>query len=252
VVRAGPWVSQKDLHKLQTELSGRVDEALGCHRMWPRRAKSHPRLVIAGGRISDALAEEADAADAELVVMGRKGHRLLKKLLLGATTEQLARPGRYSILVTGSAAVRRYAHPLVAVDFSEASQWAVDCAQRLAPKASHLSVVHSYDRSYAMVMRAGAAATSRSNAMDRKQRSFALEAMEQFVARTRAGLPLQPLVVGGDARIALNNVAQKQGSDVLVLGAHGEGEHVGLGSVADAMIRVADIDVCIAARPPVL
>jgi len=249
VVKEGPLVSRAEVRGIRDELHQRIEELITSHAKWPRGAKAFAQVVPSHERVWTVLDQEARDGNVELVVMGRKGHRLLKKLLLGASTERLARTGRHSILVTAASTSRSYQRPLVAVDFSPVSQFALEYALRLAPAAKSVDLVHAYDRSWSFVMRAGGARVDRITAYDHQMRVLAEQKMASFVESLQFARKLSPLVLGGDPRVCLTDVAQKHRTDVIVLGAHGEKEHQGLGSVADALIRVAECDVCIAAPP---
>ena len=70
------------------------------------------------GGVADEVTREADAMDADLVVLGARGKDFLRRLLLGSTAERLLRKSTRPMLVVKQRAREPYRRALVAVDFS--------------------------------------------------------------------------------------------------------------------------------------
>lgn len=71
-----------------------------CLRQGPRQLDfAADQIVIRSGRVSDAIAREARAVNAALVVMGSRGHSAVTKLLLGSTCDAVLRNATTPVLV---------------------------------------------------------------------------------------------------------------------------------------------------------
>lgn len=88
------------------EMEGRVNPDIDAAEVAAQNAVS--KLQAAGidagadileGHACEALLRAAEAHDADLIVVGRRGHSLLGEVLLGSTSECVVRRGRVPILV---------------------------------------------------------------------------------------------------------------------------------------------------------
>jgi nucleotide-binding universal stress UspA family protein len=210
------------------------------------------RVVSTEGRVADALCAEAADLQAQLVVLGRAGRNLLRGLLLGSTTEKLARADDRSLLVVhpDGEAGAPYHKVLLGTDFSPESDGAVDLCVTLAPQARQVDVLHVYDRSYALVLRASAAGVDRVAAYDAERRTEAEQAMARFLARhARPGIEWMPHLIGGDPLPDVRDLAARLGAQLVVVGRRGSSGHARLGATAEGLLRVAPTDLALAGRP---
>ncbi len=218
----------------------------------PKRLSS--RVVSTDGKPADVLRAEAAEVQAQLVVMGRTGGNFLRGLVLGSTAEKLARTDERALVVVhpdGSSG-KPYKRPLVAVDFSDEADRAVELVAALAPEAKSVDVLHVYDRSYALVLRATATGVDRVAQYDEQQREGAERHMQEFLAAHRALRPhlkLVPCVVGGDPRPDIRDQALRLKSDLLVLGRRGESGNTPIGTTVEGLLRIAPCDLALTGRP---
>ena len=111
------------------------------------RLDSH--LVVAEGRVHEAIVGQAADRQASLLVIGTHGRTGFNRLLLGSVTEKVIRTAACPVLTVPPAAREPRATPplfqriLCAVDQSEAARAALRVALALAePAAAHLTVLH--------------------------------------------------------------------------------------------------------------
>jgi nucleotide-binding universal stress UspA family protein len=167
---------------------------------------------------------------AELIVVGRGDKR--RGSLIGSTAERVVRGASSAVLVVANHPSAPYRRPLVAVDLSPTCQRAVAMALRLIDATvTTIDVVHARHK-------------------DQSEAELR-EAILAFLAQVGgAHFTWKVVIREGDPRQIILDEAARQRSDLLVLGTLGRGAiaQLLLGSVAEAVVRVADCDVLVA-RP---
>jgi nucleotide-binding universal stress UspA family protein len=173
---------------------------------------------------------------AELIVVGRHGHRRFADALIGSTAERVFRKGDLPTLIVGAVAEAPYKRPMVAVDLSDTSRRALELALRmLDPATETVEVVHAWDAR---------------SAGDPAERDGS--AVAAFLGRFEdAGVRWSVTAREGDPRTVILDEARRKHADLLVLGTHGHGAamHLLVGSVAEAVVRGAPCDVLVARTP---
>ena len=189
---------------------------------------------------------------ADLVVLGRHGHRTFRELLLGSTAERVVRKGDTSVLVVDSKPAGAYVRPLVAIDLSGASRAVVDLALRVAdPGVRSIGVVHAYETAPESTLRRTAQAPRDIKRYQRTTRQRVHGAVAALLdGFLEAEVRPKIVVRRGDARRVILDVAAQSRPDLLAVGTHGRTgvAYVLLGSVAAAIVRATPCDVLVA-RP---
>jgi nucleotide-binding universal stress UspA family protein len=181
------------------------------------------------GTPATAIVQRAHDEDADLVVLGRHGHRTFAEALLGSTSARVLHGGTTPALIVNQDAHAGYRRALVAADLSGTSQSATALALRLLEVDPEVRVLHADD----------GRAHDVTTAM--------LELLEPFGS---AAVAWDVVDRRGDARAVILAEAAAWKPDLLVLGTHGHQAVVAhlLGSVAEAVVRAARCDVLLA-RP---
>lgn len=225
--------ARDELRELGAELLGRLGVDAELH--------------LGSGAVTGEIASEADALDADLLVLGARGASLVADLLLGSTTERVLRQTGRPLLVVRRAADQAYRRVLVPVDFSARSRRTIEIARHLAPQAE-LVLLHAFEVPFEGRLRhAGVGEAELAGLRDNARR----EAGAQMAALVAAvGLPadaVQPLVLHGDASVHILDQAQLQGSELIVIGKRGQGpfEELLLGSVTKHILTQARSDVLV-------
>jgi nucleotide-binding universal stress UspA family protein len=212
-----------------------------------------------GGAVTDRLLREgrvldeivAEAAGADLLVLGPRGLNPLRDFVLGSTAERLARKIECPMLVVKQDPEVPYQNVLVPVDFSECSAPALRFASELAPGVA-LHAFHAFDCSLEGRLRSAGVTDERIADYRQEQRREAEARMQEL---TRELPDVSTMVHPGDARVLINDRAAAIQSTLIVMGKQSRSwlsEYV-LGSVTRLVLERASCDVVVvpnAHRPP--
>lgn len=208
------------------------------------------RTVCRAGHVLEEIDQEAQACNAEVVVLGARGEGFLRRLAMGTTSERLLRRATRPLLVVRQTPHERYRRVLVGVDLSPWSLHAVQAAMRLAPHA-RLMLLQSWEVPFEGKLRyAGVDAVAVEN-YRRKAREDAthqLHALAQAAGLKRGSW--DPIILEGDASQRLLEQEQERDADLVVLGKHGRSatEDLLLGSVTKHVLAEGSADVLVSTR----
>jgi nucleotide-binding universal stress UspA family protein len=200
--------------------------------------------VAEGNVVAEILAE---AASADMIVMGTHGRSGFEHLVLGSVTEKVLRKAACPLLTIprdasgATGAVPRLFHRIVAaVDFSDVSMRALAHAVSLAEEAdAHLTVMHviHVPEQIALWLERGDAVSP-----IREMTAAAERRLKSAVADTiRAYCHVADRVEVGEPYREILRLADEQRADLIVLGAHGQGvvERMFVGSTTQQVVRHA-------------
>jgi nucleotide-binding universal stress UspA family protein len=206
---------------------------------------------VVPGDAFDGIIRAAHELDADLVVIGAHRRRMLADIFVGTTAERAIRRGSRPVLMANARASDAYRHMLVAVDFSECSADALHAVQRLALDVAQVTVAHALPA----VPQGSPGLASVSAAQYEAQIGGAARGAESELAAflARAGFePDRAIVVSAteSAAGAVVRAARETHADLIVLGTRSRSglPRLLLGSVAEEVLRLADVDVL--AVPP--
>jgi nucleotide-binding universal stress UspA family protein len=210
------------------------------------------RTCVASGSPLSVIAAEADAMDADVVVLGARGESFLRHAMLGSTAARLLRKSaRRPVLVVKQPPHEDYRSVLVAVDFSPVSLEAIRTARRLAP-AADIVLLHAFELPYEgkltfagveeQVIRQYVTAASET----RRKRLHDLAAVaglapKDYSARVLHGDPAQQIIA----------MEQEADCDLIIVGKHGShiAEELLLGSVTKHVLAESQGDVLVMCDP---
>ena len=176
------------------------------------------------GRPHVEIAEEAEALDAGLVVVGGYGAHLVRELFLGATAEKVLRKSRRPVLVVKQEPLSPYQRLLVPVDFSPCSARALDWAQAVAGGAE-LTVAHVYEAPYESTLRYASVEDKVLEGYQAAARQQAQDAMHVFLEpRRAAGTDFLQRMLHGHPAAGIRDLAEEMRPDLIVMGKHGQTE----------------------------
>lgn len=175
-------------------------------------------------RQGDPVTEILNAStvvESDLIVMGTHGRTGLQRLLLGSVTERVIGRSSAPVLVVPSGVMRatkgvaRLATVACAVDFSEASGRAVDCAASIAAaSAARLVLVHALEWSEETETLPGSSRSSLPSSED-----DAIASMNDLLTDEMRRRCRPELVVGyGPAADQLQRLVHESDVDLVVLG----------------------------------
>jgi nucleotide-binding universal stress UspA family protein len=208
-------------------------------------------VALLDGPVADALGEHACSSGVDLIVMSTHGRGALGRIWLGSVAAALIRQAPVPLLLvrphealTKASDEPVFRHVLVALDGSPLAEQAIEPAVRLGTlmQASYtllqvldpLLVEHTHPPYAAgldprLVAEVEATATAYLECLARRLRARSLEVQTSLVV----GLPA----------LAIREYAQRHDVDLIAMATHGRGgvSRLLLGSVADALVRQADV-----------
>lgn len=204
-------------------------------------------LHLGIGNVVNEITRQADALDADLLVLGAHGSSLVRDLIVGSTTERVLRRTGRPLLVVRRPAPRGYRQVLIPVDFSARSLKAIEVARRLAPKAA-LVLLHTFEVPFEGRLRHAGVSEQELAALRASAQREGETRMAELIAR--AGLPaaaLHSLVLYGDPSVQILEHERLQGSELIVIGKRSQNslEDLLLGSVTKHILSQAQSDVLV-------
>jgi len=187
-------------------------------------AQAHLR----GGRTSDEVIELAEELDVDLLVVGTRGLRGMRRILMGSHSDEIVHRSRRTVLV-----VRRGdnvwppSRVVAGDDFSEDARRAAGLAANLGKLfGARMLLLHVEPQ---LSQESGEAVGQAEGKLEDRARE--LEAILEERPQTR--------VVAGDPAEVLVDAAQEEGPTLVAVGSRGLGtlERVRLGSVSTKVIR---------------
>ncbi|MCL4680878.1 MAG: universal stress protein [Rhodocyclaceae bacterium] len=200
------------------------------------------------GRPHVEIAEEAEALDAGLVVVGGYGAHLVRELFLGATAEKVLRKSRRPVLVVKQEPLSPYQRLLVPVDFSPCSVRALDWAQALG-QGAEFTVAHVYEAPYESTLRYASVEDKVLEGYQAAARQQAQDALRAFLEpRRAAGTDFLQRMLHGHPAAGIRDLAEEMRPDLIVMGKHGqtELEELLLGSVTKHVLFETRCDMLVA------
>ncbi len=221
-----------------------------------RLEKSSQRAAAAGvkvkfhlgtGPAADAIVDLARELGTDLIVMGTRGHTGLAHLVLGSVAEHTVRDAPCSVLTVkggGIVAMKTIEKIVVAVDFSEHADQALDAAVEFAKQfGGSLHLVHALDFRIPLMTPSEVVIPTAFIEEARNAAASKLDVLVQKVATE--GVTATSHLSEVPAASAIVELAEKLEADLIVMGTRGHTglKHVLLGSVAERTLRHAPCSV---------
>lgn len=206
----------------------------------PEDGWTHEVIV---GRPASWLTRIAERRGADLLVMGRRAHGVMDRVLGSETTLQVMRISSVPVLGV-SEEIARPKTIVAATDFSKANMRAAQIALDLLGPSGTLYLAHVE----APVVMDG----DNIAATDRRFPGDVVIWFRRMMddLKCRAGVLVEPVVLNGSVVHAVSEFAERVGADLIVTGSHGHNrlERFLLGSVSTGLVRDASCGVLVA--PP--
>lgn len=218
---------------------------------WGPRCGVSAGTALVTGRVLSAILDEADARDAQLIVVGARGEGYLGRLLIGSTSERLLRRTLRPMLVVKQTPHADYRRVLVPVDFSACSGQVVRLARAVAPGAE-LILFHAFEAPFESKLRYAGVEEETLGRYLVAAREDALARLQDLAAQVgeRDG-QLRLLAQHGEASRLILVQEQELDCDLIVMGKHGQGmlEELLLGSVTKHVLAESVADVLVVGIP---
>jgi nucleotide-binding universal stress UspA family protein len=205
-------------------------------------------LIVSGAPLASIVAN-ADALEADLLILGVRGEDYLRHLLLGSTASRLLRKTtRHPILIVKQPPYAPYRRLLIPIDFSPVSEKAIRLGRLVAPDAD-IILLHAFEVPFESKL---SFAGVEDDVIARYRVVARDDAMKRMHHLARmAGLEVgdyMPLVLRGDPSQQAIAQEQELDCDLIVMGKHGVSvtEELLLGSVTQHVIAQSQSDVLVA------
>jgi nucleotide-binding universal stress UspA family protein len=201
------------------------------------------RCEVRSGAPAEVIVGRASALSAELIVMGTRGLRGWRHLLLGSTAERVLEHAACPVLTVHEADAAPAAEPwraLVGTDFSKDSMEALRAAARLlGPHLGRVTLIHVFQTP------ALAAPPDAMTVFDLAEaaREAAHERLDEIVEEQRQqGLAIDGLLYDGYPPATIAEVARERAVELVVTGTRGHGglSRLLLGSCAERVAQLAN------------
>lgn len=204
--------------------------------------------LITTGDAFTGILQVAEEADPALIIVGPHRRQFLDTFV-DTTAERTIRRSRHPILMANAVPSGPYRRSLVAVDFDEASEVAINATSELGiATAGDIIALHLFDAPAIGMMKRAMEVQDAIDHYVSQQEDRARSELTSFLAKCRldcAQLMLSPLK--GSASAAISACAIEQEADLIVLGTNQRKglERFLLGSVAQGVLLDATQDVLI-------
>lgn len=234
-------------------------------RHWARVAASATRalahrwsdaeVVIVDDTAADAVLAEAKRRDADVVVLGWRGHGAFRRFVMGSVSREVVRRTQTSVLVARRRP-RELKRIVVGFDGSPSARRAIDLLARLTPpRGGQITVVTVAEPvtapSLALIPGAVRDVLRReAAALERERMAAAERALKEPVARLEAsGWKVRTAVRCGAPLAELLQAVETAGANLLAVGTRGNAavERFILGSVAEGALNHARVPVLVTA-----
>ncbi len=188
------------------------------------------------------IADEAAKFKASMIVMGRRGRKGFKRLMMGSTTARVIGHAPCNVLVVPRAAEVSFKSILVATDGSKYSTAAVSEAIGIAKRNnSKLTVIAVVPSEIAAPTDIEFVMAQRELIAEKEMREAEKNAKAVKEAAVKEGVAAQGFVMTGKPADAIVESAKEKNCDLIVLGSHGRTglEKLLMGSVAERAIVLA-------------
>lgn len=247
------WLGEESV-RVKRQLENQARESLSHLLADPARnhGVTANSAIISGPPLA-AIIAQADAIDADLLILGVRGADFMRRLLLGSTASRLLRrTTRHPVLVVKQPLHEPYRRILIPVDFSSVSVRAIRLARLISPGAN-IVLLHAFEVPFEGKL-------AFAGVEEDVIRHYRVAARQDALRRMRAladvaGLSIgdySPLVVHGDPSQQTVVQEQELDCDLIVMGKHGANvtEELLLGSVTKHVLAESQCDVLVVVDEP--
>jgi nucleotide-binding universal stress UspA family protein len=199
------------------------------------------KTVCEEGEVYERIVDLADAENCDVIVMGRGGQRRIERTLIGSVTARVIGHTQRDVLVVPNGTTVGWKTIVLATDGSKystaAAERAIAFAKSYGGELKVLSVVDVPAEFYGEAPQAV-------EDLVRKAKGFVADVKKQAEA---AGVKAETFVGEAEAYQAINNLAQEQKANIIIMGSHGRTglRRLLMGSVTEKAIGYAPCPVLV-------
>jgi len=197
--------------------------------------------VCEEGEIYERIVDLADAENADVIIMGRKGMAGLERALVGSTTARVIGHSQRDVLVVPLGTSVGWKKVVFATDGSQYSEAATNKAIDFAKSyGSELNVISVVDVTEEFIARAPGALDD----LVKKAKGIVEDVKNKAASE---GIKAEGVVKEGDAYKNIVDIAEKQKADAIIMGSHGRTglRRLLMGSVTEKVIGHAPCPILV-------
>jgi nucleotide-binding universal stress UspA family protein len=217
------------------------DDALAEVEKTAKTERMLVKTVCEEGEVYERIVDLADAENCDVIIMGRRGQRRIERSLIGSVTARVIGHTQRDVLVVPNGTTVGWKTIVLATDGSKystaAAERAIAFAKSYGGELKVLSVVDVPAEFYGEAPQAV-------EDLVRKAKGFVDDVKKQ--AET-AGVKAETFVGEAEAYQAINNLAQEQKANIIIMGSHGRTglRRLLMGSVTEKAIGYAPCPVLV-------
>lgn len=226
-------------------LSGPTESLVNAARSIAREEDAELITDVEQGEPFEQIVAVAEDESCDLIIMGRRGHRRLERMLLGSVTARVIGHSHKDVLVVPRDAAIDFGHLLVAIDGSEYSRnalrKALELAETYGSTVAAVAVADIYPEFYADAPRVVEGLEKKALAALEDARSLAAEYGVALVAEMRRGDVVDEVI----------SYARDTAASVIITGGRSRSglRRFIMGSVTEKVIGLAPCPVLVARTP---
>jgi len=199
------------------------------------------RAILEEGEPYEKIVDIAEAENADLIVMGRRGLHTVERALLGSVTARVIGYSQRDVLVVPQHASVGWRKILLATDGSKysrmASERAIDIAKAFGGELKAVSVVDVPSELYGV-------SPDTVEKMVQESKGYLKEVRQKADA---AGVKTETFVKEREAYLAITDLAKEKSAETIIMGSHGRTglRRLLMGSVVEKVIGYASCPVLV-------
>ncbi len=207
------------------------------------------KIIVTCGDPHVEILEAAKSATADIIVVGSHRRNIVRNTFVGTTAERSIRAGNLPVLVARNANGADYTKPAIALDFAEGDLTPLTTATKLNlfNIQSAKLVFAFYAGNYHLIRQSGASDRELKQYFDNEKRLLfpRIEKLIEGVGVQSSQVVLTPELFGEPD--AILEIVSAEKADLIVVGTRRKTaiDKLRLGSVSEAILRRAEVDVLV-------
>jgi len=234
-------LSLTGVQDIQQVLAEPCTKALAVAQEMAAATGAEVKTICAFGEIHEAIIEQAEEENCDLIVMGAKGHGLVERYLLGSVTRRVIGYSSRDVLVFPPGSHLGWLRILLPTDGSKHSEAATDRALELAQAhGSHLLVLSAVELPFQL--------PSTMPELEVEWHRQAQAYTDSIKVRAESlGIKADSLVLEGEAYQVIPQVAAEHHASLVVMGSHGKTglTRLLMGSVTERVLGLSPCPVLV-------
>jgi nucleotide-binding universal stress UspA family protein len=242
------FIGETQMHSLE-EIDHQLERDLDDHLAQRHpRSRQIPRLRRLNGAVVQTILNEADAQNADLIVVGAQGESQMHHSPMGSIASRLLRKSpRFPVLVVKQPPITHYQRIIIGIDFSPVSFSLVKLARCMAPEAD-LILLHAFELPYKEKLSIAGLSQEDIQHVIPQEEAFQRQRMNDFIRDAELdNTPLTRIVVNAPPARAFIECSQRHDCDLALVGKHGTSimEALLIGSVTKHLLNELNHDILV-------